>query len=55
MTAAPGEGVRGSAVIETRPAIAPFSTKVRSIFLYISWVTIIAAITPPAAARLVLT
>src|SRR5690606_38468806 len=43
-----------SAVIETRPARAPLSAMVTSTFLYMIWVRIIAAITPPQAARLVL-
>jgi len=48
-------GVSGSAVIETRPASAPFRTIVTSTFLYSSWVRIITVTTPAHAAMLVLT
>src|SRR6056297_692067 len=47
-------GASGSAVIETRPARAPFRTIVRSGFLYISCVRISAVTAPAAAAMLVL-
>jgi len=48
------EGARGSAVIDTRPASAPFSTIVRSGFLYMIWLRISAVTAPAAAAILVL-
>ena len=54
IVASPNEGIRGSAVMDTRPANAPFNTIVRSIFLYIICVRISAARAPPAAAVLVL-
>ena len=54
IVAPPIEGANGSAVIDTSPARAPFRTIVKSIFLYITWVKISAAIAPPAAAVLVL-
>src|SRR6056297_342659 len=46
-------GARGSAVIDTRPASAPFSTMVRSGFLYSTCVRISAVTAPAAAAMLV--
>ena len=45
----------GPAVIATRPARAPLSAKVRSTFLNSTWAVSMAATTPAAAARLVLT
>ena len=48
------DGASGSAVIDTRPASAPFRTMVRSTFLNMTCVIIIAAIEPAAAAILVL-
>src|SRR6056297_964133 len=47
-------GASGSAVIDTRPANAPFSTMVRSGFLYSTCVRIRAVTAPAAAAMLVL-
>ena len=54
-TAAKIEGVSGSAVIDTRPASAPFSTIVRSTLLYIIWLRISATTAPAEAAMLVFT
>ena len=48
------EGVSGSAVMDTKPAKAPFKIMVKSGFLYRSCVKIRAATAPAAAAVLVL-
>ena len=48
-------GVRGSAVIATRPAIAPFRVAAIFVWLLVNLLMIIHATTPPAAAREVLT
>ena len=53
--ARPGVGAKGSAVIDTSPPIAPFRAIVRSDLPNISFAKIRAPITPPAAAKLVLT
>ena len=50
-----GDGIRGSAVIETRPASAPLSTIVRSARPSTTLAVSNAATTPPAAAALVFT
>ena len=52
--AAPNDGVRGSAVMETSPANAPFRIIVRSGLRYNICVRISATIAPPAAAAFVL-
>ena len=52
--AANGLGVNGSAVIPTKPAIAPFNIITTSVFPPISLEITAAAITPPPAAKLVL-
>ena len=54
-TERPGAGLRGSAVIETRPASAPFNAMVRSDLPNANRAAIKAATKPPAAAMLVLT
>src|SRR6056300_203302 len=51
--AAPKDGVRGSAVIDTNPAKAPFKIIVRSGFLYRNCVNRRVASAPPAAAAFV--
>ena len=53
IVARPNEGVRGSAVIDTRPANAPLRTIVKSALPYMICVSTRAAIAPPAAAVLV--
>ena len=50
-----GVGARGSAVIDTRPAIAPFRAIVKSDLPNINFDIINAPMTPPAAAKLVFT
>ena len=55
IVASPGVGAKGSAVIETRPAIAPLSAIVKSDLPNNTLDTINAPITPPAAAKFVFT
>ena len=55
ITACPIDGVNGSAVIATKPAIAPFRVAAMFVWLFVALLTIIQANTPPAAARFVLT
>ncbi len=51
----PGAGLKGSAVIDTSPASAPFNAMVRSAFPKDSFATNSAATRPPAAAIFVFT
>ena len=55
IVASNGVGAKGSAVIATRPANAPLSAMVKSVLPNNKREVIIAAMTPPAAAMLVLT
>ena len=48
ITACPIEGVNGSAVIATKPAIAPLSLSTIFVWLFVALLTIIQANTPPA-------
>jgi len=52
--AANGDGAKGSAVIATRPPIAPFNIMITSVLPEINLGMIAATITPPQAARFVL-